>query len=304
MRAVATIVSSLVMALAAIGLAVAAPGRDHDGPQMSLAGASGAVAITNSHDGDAVLSAANLRPGQTVTGVVAIGNAGDAAGRFTVLATHAHDDPGPNGGLLSQRLVVGVYDITGGGSRQIFLGPAGGFGESEVGTLAPGAARSLLVTATLPEGGAPASDTTGDNRFQQSSVSVDLEWRAGVAAQVVPTPTPAPKPKPKPTPTPTPTPSTPTTPAPSTADLLGLPPASTCVDGGTLKFKLKAPPETKLKSAVVSASGKRKLKLRGAKLKKTIKLRGLRKKTTKLKVTAKAANRRTYKASRSYKRCA
>jgi hypothetical protein len=88
------------------------------------------------------------------------------------------------------------------------------------------------------------------------------------------------------------------------ADVLGLPPASTCVKRGALRFKLKAPAGTELKSAVVSASGKPKLDLRGAKLKKTIKLRGLRKKTTKLKVTAKASNRRTYKASRSYKRCA
>jgi spore coat-associated protein N len=307
MRAAATILSSLVMALAAIGLAVAAPGPDLSGPQASLAAASGGVSIVNSREGHAVLSATDLRPGQTVSGTVDIGNDGDTGGRFTVAATGVTDTPR---GLLSHRLVIGLADVTDAAAPHlVFAGTPAALGEYDVGTLAPGTSRTFRVTATLPGGGA------GDNAYQGSSLSMGLEWHATVVATLsvptatptpataTPTPTPTAPPKAQPTPTPTPAPTA--TPKParvSIADLLGLPPASHCVKSSRMTFKLKAPPGTKLGSAVVSAGGKT-LRLQGAKLRKAISLRGLRK-TVKLKVTARASNGRTYKASRSYEACA
>jgi spore coat-associated protein N len=292
MRAAATIVSSLVMAFAAIGLAVAAPGRDASAPQASLSAATGAVSIANSREGHAILGAGNLRPGQTVSGTVEIGNDGDVPGRFTVAATNVADAPH---GLLSQRLVIALSDVTDARApRQIFAGTAAALGRYEVGTLAAGASRRFLVTATLPNGGA------GDNAYQGSSLSMGLEWHAAAASVPVPTATPTPNPKATPTPTPTATPTPPRVRV-SIADLLGLPPASRCVKSSRMKFKLKSPPGTRLTSAVVSAGGK-KLRLKGSKLRKPITLRGLRT-TVKLKVTARAKNRRTYKASRTYKAC-
>jgi hypothetical protein len=286
MRAAATVLSSLVMALAAIGLAVAAPGRDLSGPQAALSAASGAVSIANSHEGASLLHATNLRPGQAVSGTVDIGNDGDVAGRFTVLATGVADTPH---GLLSQRLVITLSDVTGAAApRQIFRGTPATLGEYYVATLAPGASRTLLVTATLPDGG------VGDNVYQGSSLSMGFEWHAAVATVSVPTATPRPRAIPTPTATPTPVPV-------SIADLLGLPPASRCVRSSRMKFKLKAPPGTKLASAIVSAGG-RKLRLKGSKLRRPITLRGLRK-TVKLKVTARASNHHTYKASRTYRAC-
>jgi hypothetical protein len=318
MRALATVVCSLLMALAAIGLAVAAPGRDHDPARAALGGASGAVAIANSHAGQSLFDAGDMRPGQGVTGTVTIGNDGDVAGRFTVATTNVTDVAGPNGGQLSQRLELALFDVTDAGDpRSIFVGHPADFDEYDVGTLAPGDERSFLFTATLPDGGVPASATSGDNRFQDSRLSLGFQWRAGAATNVVPTPTPTatpvvtptptptpkptkPKPKPKPTPTVTPTP-TPTPPV-SLADALGLPPASSCVKSAKLKFKLKAPAGTKLVSAIVTVNGKVKARLKGAKVRKAITLRGLRK-TTKLKVSVRASERQTYKASRTYKAC-
>jgi hypothetical protein len=292
MRAAATVLSSLVMALAAIGLAVAAPGRDLSGPQAALRAASGAVSIANSHEGASLLHATNLRPGQGVSGTVDIGNDGDVAGRFTVLATGVADTPR---GLLSERLVITLSDVTGAAApRQIFRGTPATLGEYYVAALAPGASRTLLVTATLPDGG------VGDNVYQGSSLSMGFEWHAAVATVSVPTATP--RPRAIPTPAATPTPIATPTPVPvSIADLLGLPPASRCVRSSRMRFKLKAPPGTKLASAIVSAGG-RKLRLKGSKLRRPITLRGLRK-TVKLKVTARASNRHTYKASRTYRAC-
>jgi outer membrane biosynthesis protein TonB len=249
------------------------------------------------------------------------------AGRFTVLGTDVADVPGPNGGLLSQRIELALFDLTDAlHPREIFAGHPAAFTEQDVGTLAAGEQRSYLFTATLPNGGIPASDTTGDNRFQDSTLSLGFEWRAGVASLVVPTPTPTPtptvtptptpvvtpvptpKPKPKPTPKPKPKPTPVPTPAPtpaptvSVADALGLPSASRCLSNGKLRFKLKAPAGTKLTSAVVAVNGKVKARLKGAKLRKAVSLRGLRK-TTKLKVSARAANGKTYKATRTYTAC-
>jgi hypothetical protein len=203
------------------------------------------------------------------------------------------DVPGPNGGRLSQRLVLEVDDITGGGSRAIFLGHPDQFAAYDLGTLAPNAQRSFRFTATLPNGG------PSDNLFQGSSMSMGFAWRA-VAPTPKPKPNPTPKPKPAPTATPAPTPAP--APARSLADQLGLPTASKCVRTSKMKFKLKAPAGTKLKSAVVTVNGKVKARLKGRKLKKTIKLRGLHKKT-KLKVTVRTSARKTLKASRTYKAC-
>jgi hypothetical protein len=311
MRALATVVCSVVMALAAIGLAVAAPGRDHDPARASLGGASGALAIGNSHEGDAVFAAGDMRPGQGVTGAVTIGNDGDVAGRFTVAATNIVDVAGPNGGLLSQRLELALFDVTDPDDPvSIFVGHPADFADYDVGTLEPGEDRDFLFTATLPDGGVPPTATTGDNSYQHSRLTLGFAWTAVNAGTVIPTPTPTPrpkptpkpKPKPKPKPTPTATPTPTPTPTLSIADQLGLPPATTCVKRSKLKFKLKAPAGTKLKSAVVTVNGKTKARLKGRKLKKAITLRGLRK-TTKLKVTVRTTGKRTFKASRTYKAC-
>jgi hypothetical protein len=319
MRALATVIASLVMALAAIGLAVAAPGRDRDPASASLDGATGAVAIANSKAAQSVLDAPAMRPGDSVSGTVDIGNDGDVAGRFTVLGTGLLDVPGPNGGALSEQIDLALSDVTDPDDPQpIFVGHPADFDEYDVGTIAPGDERSFLFTATLPDGGVPVSATTGDNRFQQSTLSLGFEWHAGVATNGIPTatptpvvvtptptptkpkPKPTPKPKPKPTPTATPTPAP--TPTVDVADTLGLPSASSCVKSGRMKIKLRAPAGTKLVSAVITVNGKVKARLKGGKLRKAVTLKGLRKKT-KLKVTARASNGLAYKASRTYKAC-
>jgi hypothetical protein len=303
MRSIATLFISIGMALGAIGLAVAAPGGIVGGdPQLASAqvqAASGAVHIANSRAGQAVFSAVAMRPGEGVNGAVTITNDGDRPGRFAVKGTGVQDVAGPNGGMLSERVELVLFDVT--NVRQpvtVYAGPPAGFSQTDLGVIAPGQKRDYLVVATLPDGGLPGDGSAGDNRFQGSSLSLGFVWSATTVADApIPTPTPtAPV-----TPDTPATPATPTAPPLAIADALGMPAATSCVKGGKLTLRVKAP-GAKVVSAIVKVNGKVKAKLKGAKAAKPVTLRGL-KKTTKLAVTVKASNKRTYSATRTYKPC-
>jgi hypothetical protein len=302
MRPAATLIISLVMALGAIGLAVAAPGGHRQPASADLQNASGALAISNSHAGRAILQVDRLRPGDAAQGAVTIGNDGDVPGDFTVDLSGVQDVPGAYGGRLSQRLQLAVVDVT--HAQMVFSGTPAEFAAVDLGRFAAGESRDYLVAATLPDGGLNGSD----NAFQGSRLSLGLEWRATAVATATPTPTPKPRPTPTPRPTkPKPKPPVTTPPAVTPpfdlASALGLPPATKCVKKRKLKFKLKAPDGAKPKSAKVAVNGKPKLRVKGRKVRKAITLKKLRKTST-IKLTVKASNRRTYTASRTYNACA
>jgi hypothetical protein len=305
MRSIATLIVSIGMALGAIGLAVAAPGGivggDLELARTQLQAASGAVHIANSRAGQAVFSAVAMRPGEGVNGAVTITNDGDRPGRFAVKGTGVQDVAGPNGGMLSERVELVLFDVT--NVRQpvtVYAGPPAGFWQTDLGVIAPGMKRDYLVVATLPDGGLPGDGAAGDNRFQGSSLSLGFEWSATTVGNA---PTPTPTPTAPVTPDAPATPATPTAPAPplEIADALGMPAATSCVKAGKLTLRVKAP-GAKVVSAIVKVNGKVKAKLTGKKAAKPVTLKKL-KGTTKLAVTVKASNKRTYSASRTYKPC-
>jgi hypothetical protein len=321
MRPIATLVISIAMALGAIGLAVAAPGgliaADSEVASAEVQAAGGAVGIVNSRDGQAVFSVAGMRPGDVQPGTVTIGNDGDLPGRFSVQAIGVTDVVGPNQGKLSERLELALFDITDPQNPiPKYAGTPEGFEAVDLGVLAPGQQRDYRFVATLPDGGVPDAGHTGDNRFQGSSLSLGFAWsatRAVATPTPTPTPTPAPPPPPPTTPpvtppAPTPAPPGPTTPAPTPrapvalADALGLPATTSCVKGGKLTLRLKAPAGAKVVAVTVKVNGKTKARLKGAKASKAVSLRKL-KGSTKLAVSIKASDKRTYSATRSYKAC-
>jgi hypothetical protein len=301
MRPAATLIISLVMAIGAIGLAVAAPGGNRQLAGADLQNASGALAISNSHADEAVLQVDHLRPGDAAQGAVTIGNDGDLPGNFAVDLSGVQDVAGAGGGLLSQRLQLTLVDVT--HAQMVSAGTPADFRRVDLGRFAAGETRDYLVAATLPNGGLDGSD----NAYQGARLSLGLVW----SATAVPSATPTPKPKPRPTPTPRPTkpkPKPPVTKPPAVtpfdlASALGLPPASKCVKKRKLKFKLKAPYGAKPKSAKLAVNGKTKLRVKGRKVRKAITLKKLRKRST-IKLTVKASNRHTYIASRTYNACA
>jgi len=302
MRPIATLLASFAMALSAIGLAAAAPGGLIGGdPELARAqvqAASGAVSIANSRAGQAVFSAAAMAPGEGVSGTVTIGNNGDRPGRFGVKAAGVQDVTGPGGGKLSERVELVLFDVTNVQNPiTVYAGDPAGFDQVDLGVIAPGAERDYLFAATLPVG--------TSNAFQGSSLSLGFQWsaaNAGAAPTPVPEP-PAPTPAPPAPPSTPPPPAAPTTPPPvAIADAIGLPAPTSCVKRGRLTLRLKAPAGGKIVSATVKVNGRTKAKLRGKKAGKALSLKKL-KRTTKVSVTVKASDKRTYSATRTYKAC-
>lgn len=155
-------------------------GPDH---KMELMSATGAVSITNSLEGQAILTAAPMIPGTSVTGTVNLVNTGDAAERLTLDASDPVDHPGPGGGRLSERLRLRVEDVsTDGNPQTVFAGPLADLEQAGLGTLDEDERRTYRFVVTFPDGGADGAD----NAFQGSSASVDFEWIVDAAGPAEP----------------------------------------------------------------------------------------------------------------------
>jgi hypothetical protein len=88
------------------------------------------------------------------------------------------DQPGTNGGLLSNAVNLDVDDVTGGSVVPVFAGQLGSFQNQGLGSIAPGEARTYRFTASLPDGGAPPGPTSGDNAYAGSALTVRYLWTA------------------------------------------------------------------------------------------------------------------------------
>jgi hypothetical protein len=140
--------------------------------------ASGTFQITNSRDGQAIFQAQGLAPGRSVTGTVQVANPGALAGDLGLRQLDVVDQPGANGGLLSNAVHLDVQDITGGNLVPVFAGQLASLQSSALGAIAPGEARTYRFTASLPDGGAPPTPTSGDNSYAGSALSVRYSWQA------------------------------------------------------------------------------------------------------------------------------
>jgi len=138
----------------------------------------GNLAQSNSKEGAAVLTATKMVPGSSTNGTVTITNSGDVAGTFTLSKTSLTDTPGANGGQLSGVLDLKVEDVTKASPVAVYSGKVGAMGAQSLGSFAAGEARTYKFTITFPDGGVPASATTGDNAYKGSSMSVGYQWDA------------------------------------------------------------------------------------------------------------------------------
>src|SRR5262245_52921609 len=111
----------LLVVIAASGLAVAfahGPETQHH-PRLT---AKGALRISNSLDGRAILTAPNLAPGQGASGQVTVRNDGRQRGRLRLIQRITAETPGAGGGLLSERLQLTIDRVNGKG---VYAGPLG-----------------------------------------------------------------------------------------------------------------------------------------------------------------------------------
>lgn len=169
--------TAVLLACALASAALAVSGRLPTGigakrPASARAAAvSGSFSHSNSRDGQAILNASGMRPGSRVTGDVTIANTGDLAGAFRLARPGIAEQPGAGGGTLSTRLVLQVVDVSDAATPlTVWAGGLGAFTAVDLGTFAPGQARTYRFTATFPEGG-PA-----DNAWAGASSTVRFDW--------------------------------------------------------------------------------------------------------------------------------
>jgi len=158
--------------------AAAGMGGKAEPPHAVISQVSGELHLTNSRDGQAIFQAQRLAPGRSVTGTVQLANSGSLTGALSVQQLDVVDQPGANGGKLSNKVTLNVQDVTGGGAVPVFAGQLAAFGTRALGNIAPGAARTYRFTASLPDSGAPPSPTSGDNAYKGSALAVRYSWTA------------------------------------------------------------------------------------------------------------------------------
>jgi hypothetical protein len=156
----------------------------HDKPtKMELTSSSGAVSITNSLEGHAILTAPAMLPGTTTTGSVSLANTGDSDETLTLDSSAPVDTPGAGGGHLSQRLRLRVEDVSQGGNAiVVYNGTLDGLHLADLGTLKKDERRTYRFVVTFPDGGANGAD----NAYQGSSATIGFDWTAGAAGPAEP----------------------------------------------------------------------------------------------------------------------
>src|SRR4051812_24798804 len=127
--------------LGAVACAVIAFWQPEAHPALRLTGARGPLVLSNSSEGRAILTAANLRPGQSVAGSVVLSNRGTAPARLVLRSSP------PHGGRLAEvlRLTVssGRRTVAAGGLRSLA-------GCHDLGALPAGAGPRHPPPARLP----------------------------------------------------------------------------------------------------------------------------------------------------------
>ena len=138
----------------------------------------GTLTHSNSKAGAAILTASGLKPGDTTTGVIDIGNTGGLASTFTLKKLNVTNSDAGN--PLANKLTVLVDDCGVPESgvlcttpTQVYSGTIAAMSDQAVGTFAASASKRFKFTVTFPNG-TPAQD----NPYQGDNASVEYQWEA------------------------------------------------------------------------------------------------------------------------------
>lgn len=126
--------------------------------------ASGNMEIANSEEGLAILTVADLLPGESANGTVQITNVGDAEGDFTLTASNLADTPATP--AFSSVLTLVVTD----GTTEVYNGSLASLGTVDLGTWQPDEQRTYAFAVTF--------DAAAGNEFQGAQTTLDLTWDA------------------------------------------------------------------------------------------------------------------------------
>jgi spore coat-associated protein N len=183
---------SRLLTLAAIGAVVAVCANavtarpERAEPFAVLTDATGDLSIWNSLDGQAVFQFSGLAPGHSVSGTVQLKNTGSLPGDLGLEQLDVHDQPGANGGRLSDAVRLDITDVTSGNSIPVFAGQIGALATQPLGAIGPGEGRTFHFRASLPDTGPPPSPTGGDNAFAGSGLTMRYAWNATTSGSIGP----------------------------------------------------------------------------------------------------------------------
>ena len=183
---------SRLLTLAAIGAVVAVCANavtakpERAEPFAVLTDATGDLSIWNSLDGQAVFQFSGLAPGHSVDGTVQLKNTGGLPGDLGLEQLDVLDQPGVNGGRLSDAVRLDITDITSGNSIPVFAGQIGALASQPLGAIGPGEGRTFHFRASLPDTGPPPSPTGGDNAFAGSGITMRYGWTATASGSIGP----------------------------------------------------------------------------------------------------------------------
>ena len=166
----------LAVAVVAVCLAVLSGGQQPSrAAQLELAsGPGGSLTLSNDKEGSAILSLANMRPGDSVTDTVTLGNTGTLDGDLSLSTSNLVDTPGGGGGALSGELDLRIRDVTNSGSpATVYDGKLNALSATALGTLAAGASRVYEFRVSFPDAGPGA-----ENAYQGSAMNVQFDWTA------------------------------------------------------------------------------------------------------------------------------
>jgi spore coat-associated protein N len=147
--------------------------------------AAGTLSILNSKEGTAVLTATNLRPGNSQTGTVDIQNTGALSGAFTLSRTAPVDSD--TGNPMSAKLNLTVVDCgTFNGSTAPTCGDGDDVTKYSAGTIAQMGTTGHLVSALGTYAASEKHryqftvqlDSSATNAYQGDNSSVEFDWNA------------------------------------------------------------------------------------------------------------------------------
>jgi hypothetical protein len=247
------------------------------------------IHLVNSLEGHPIFDIEGIAPGQEGDGTVTIGNTGSLASSLHLVTTRIDDTAGPNGGELSDVLELSVVDVTDPAApHTVYKGDFHEGQDVDAGTLAPGARRRFKFVVEFPDGGAPASPTTGDNAYMGSEMEVDFTWTAN--GDDVPVQVTAPQSQSAPS---------------QTIDVpLGSRSSRTCLSRRDFTIRLHAPPHSRLRSAQVKVNGhKVKVRRSGSRLVARVNLRRLPRGVVRVRIVARTTRGRRISDVRTYHTC-
>jgi hypothetical protein len=165
----------LAVVIVAVCLAVISGAEKPARAELQLAsGPGGSLTLSNDKEGAAILTLGGMRPGDSVTDTVTLGNTGTLDGDLSLSTSNLLDTPGGGGGALSGELDLRIRDVTTAGSPvTVYTGKIDALTPVALGTLVAGASRVYEFRVSFPDAGPGA-----ENAYQGSALSVQFDWAA------------------------------------------------------------------------------------------------------------------------------